>query len=481
MTDDARASLTRRMRQPQRHRLLQGYPAVPLMREAGPRHFDGSLAGDEGRRTPAQPAHIELDPSRKLIVGVIPHTMCRPKVRGCGFCTFGQDRYSRARMRHATSSLEVAIEQALRSDRHDFHGRRVEALYFGGGTANLTPLRSLEATTDRLLEALDLAEAELTLEGVPSLFLSRLGAPLRWLARLPVRRARISMGVQTFDPVQLERMGRTHFGDDQLVARVVRNARDKGLGTSGDFLINLPHQTREQMLADVDRAVDVGFEQICIYHLVLYEGMRTAWARDPALLAALPDNERACANWLAVRERLRSRGYRQSTLTNFEREDVHGTPNRFVYEELAYSPAEVDGLGIGRLSISVFVDVAQRRATKLVRSEHDAELGVLYFPLDAADLELLYLTRTLPRLRWDGPEYAGLFGGTLAQRRGEVLAALVDEGLVEHREGSVELTARGMFFADSIVGVIAEARVAELRAHAGGLHTADLIADASMG
>jgi oxygen-independent coproporphyrinogen-3 oxidase len=171
----------------------------------------------------------------------------------------------------------------------------------------------------------------------------------------------------------------------------------------------------------------------------------------------------------------------QTTLTNFERTDVNADDRRFVYEELSFSPAQVDGLGIGLLSISTFTDFAQRRAVKLFRS--NGVLEQLYFGYEAADLELFYLTRSLPRMRWDAAEYRQCFDAELDEQHGEVIAAIVAAGLAERHEDELVLTPRGMFFADSIVGLLAERRVEQLRAseRAGGCSTQDVIGDYSMG
>lgn len=488
MSFDATDSLARRMARPQRHRLLQGYPAVPLMGPAIPsrepgwrRRLDGSLVGPAEQ----QPAVVEIDRSRKLIVGIIPHLQCKPKISGCGFCTFGHHRYRRSQMQRDMSALAVELGDQLCGNGHDFAGRKVEAVYFGGGTANLTPIRDLEAAFERLAATVDLREAELTLEGVPSQFLSMFSAALRWLGRIGVARPRLSMGVQTFDVAQLRRMGREHFGDASVVARVVREARKRNITSSGDLLFNLPHQTRAQMLADVEQAVAIGFDQICIYHLVLYEGLKTPWSRDPALLAALPSTAEALDNWLALREALLAAGYVQTTLTNFERADVNASDRRFVYEELSFSPAQVDALGIGPLSISTFIDIPGGRAVKLLRNggARPYHADDLYFGYDATDLELLYLTRSLPRMCWRTDEYRRVFAADLDEAHAEVIDAVVAVGLAERGPEQLSLTPKGMFFADSIAGLLAERRVDELRGEgaAAGVSTHELITDYHMG
>jgi oxygen-independent coproporphyrinogen-3 oxidase len=473
---DLAASLARRMASPQRHRLLQGYPAVPLMQRAAPyeggrRRFDGALVD----MPEPEPSYVTIDRSRTLIVGVIPHTMCTPKVRGCGFCTFGQDHYRGPDMRLAMHDLHDELAQVL----PEFEGREVAALYFGGGTANLTPLRELERAFETLAARLDLRGAELTLEGVPSLFLSRFAAPLRWLAKLPVARTRISMGVQTFDPDWQRRMGREHFGDARLIGKVAHEARKRGIGCSADLLINLPGQTLAQMLADIARALELGLDQICIYHLVLYEGLGTPWSKDPALLAARPSNAAALEHWLAVREALLAAGYVQTTLTNFERADVHASARAFAYEHLSFSPERVDGLGIGPLALSTFVEPARRRAIKLLRGRSTGRHAFMsddfWFAYAPEDVSLLLLTRSLARMRWAAASHHALLGTDIAALHGEAIAACEAAGLLVRRGEDFELTPSGMFYADAIAGTLAEPRVEQLRALGSGVHTSALV------
>src|SRR5688500_1470028 len=116
--DALRLELRRRMSLPQRHRLLQGYPMAPLMAPAPPGCRD--LFGQ-----------IEGDAARPLIVGVLPHTFCNPKVKGCGFCTFPHEAFANEPARRVVAQVAAEIEQAAR--RHPaLRGRRVDAVYFGG-------------------------------------------------------------------------------------------------------------------------------------------------------------------------------------------------------------------------------------------------------------------------------------------------------------------------------------------------------------
>jgi oxygen-independent coproporphyrinogen-3 oxidase len=483
--------LARRMSAPQRHRLLQGYPMVPLMRAAtNPdayemRELDGRLetwrhGGRVLQTGELEPPFLSLDPARPLIIGIIPHTQCNPRVRGCGFCTFGQDRYSKDELKDSVGGVANDIEQLLKR-RPQLGARRVTAVYFGGGTANLTPPDALRELAATLARCFDLRSAEVTIEGVPSLFRKLGYGPLDVLREMPARHRRISMGVQTFDAAQIARMGRERFGDRRTIARVIDKAHRYGFTASGDFLFNLPFQSRAQMLDDLRIGDELGLDQICIYHLVLHEEQGTPWAKDAALLAALPPVAEALDNWLALREFLLARGFVQTTLTNFERATVNASERRFIYEEHSFTPQTFDALGFGPLSITTVTNLAERRALKFLRSRqpHFGAPGFnrndLYFPYVESDLELLFVTRSLPRLRIDRQTYRATFGCDLVDAFAGPVTAIVDAGLARLDDGALVLAPTGMFYADSVAGLLAARRAGELREAAAGRHTRDLL------
>ncbi len=439
--------LEKRMRGPQRHRLLQGYPLPPLM-----------VPYDRGRGyLPIQP-----DPARPLIVGILPHASCNPSVQGCGYCTFPHEEF---RVREVRQTVRAVTEEVQRSP---LRGRRVEALYFGGGTANLTPPDVFSELCQAAATVFRLEGAEITLEGAPVYFTSRKEALLDHLSRhFPGSKHRLSMGVQTFDSKLIAQMGRSAIGSPESVHRAVVAASRRGMTTSADLLINLPGQSLQDMLADVRRASDLGFSQICLYHLVLFRGLGTPWAKDRDKLADLPDNEQAFCNWLAVRSLAAELGYRQKTLTNFER-DGH-----YRYEECSYQPERFDGLGFGPEALSCFTDAKTQTAVKWMNEPtgakyraamaEDADARTKVFVYGSQDLKVLHLTRTLPRLSVSRNTYKQVYGSDLVSDFQAEWQALESAGLVRVSREMVELTFRGMFFADSVAGLLAADRVAEIR------------------
>lgn len=402
---------------------------------------------------------LELDPTRPLIVGVLPHTFCNPKVKGCGFCTFPHERFGHEPMRRVLARVAEEITRVAEEE-PALRERRVEAIYIGGGTANLTPPGELERLCALLASHYDVRGSELTLEGVPAYFLLRDEALLDVLARANVGQRRISMGVQTFDDEWLARMGRDAFGGRETFSRVVSAAQRRGFTVSADLLFNLPGRSVEQSLADVRAAVECGFDQICIYNLVLTEDLDTEWARDRSLVSLMPRGTQAKATWCALREALLERGFTQTTLTNFER-----VP-RFAYERASFDPGTYDGLGFGPGAISTLTSRTRDRAVKWLNtpsSEGYASAVASIFDYGPEDLRLLHVTRNLSRLSIDARAYERFFGTSLADDFSEPLGVLLAAGLVAWRKSSVDLTVEGMFYADAVSGLLSHRRVATLR------------------
>ena len=321
----------------------------------------------------------------------------------------------------------------------------------------------------------DLADAEVSLEGVPAYFLRGEPRLLDVLRReLPARHYRLSMGVQTFDPDRLDAMGRRAFGDAATFRQVVEYAHAEGATISGDFLFNLPGQTLAAMRDDAARAVDLGLDQVCLYHLVLFDGLNVEWAKDRALLDSLPANERAAEHWMDLREFLIGRGYRQTTLTNFERSDLVGTGRGYRYEIKAKCPETHDLLGFGPAGLSItsrrgtpgwFRKVCNpERAGEYLRAAERPGMPIeLFFHYEGLDARILHLTRKVATLAIDRALYRSQFDADPVDDFPGEFAALIGAGLLESSPEALRLTPRGMFYADTIAGLLAWRRVRKVR------------------
>jgi coproporphyrinogen III oxidase-like Fe-S oxidoreductase len=454
------SELCRRMAKPQRHRLLHGYPLAAAMPSV-----------DDRERTDT--VHIHPTSNRGLLIGVLPHPCCNAALAGCGFCTFPHEPYGASKVAtivdHVVREIDarVGVEPSLRH-------RPVTGLYFGGGTANLTPPKSFLALCRKLNSAFDLSEAEITLEGVPVNFIKRKPLLVDILRQeLDARHFRVSMGIQTFDPGRLRQMGRLAFGTRQTFLEVVELAHSRGMTVSGDLLFNLPGQSLNEMRQDVRDAMAIGLDHVGLYHLVMFKGLGTVWSRDADLLASLPPNDVAADHWQVLRELLIEGGFTQTTLTNFERSEFQGDARRFVYEESSFQPDRFDMLGFGPSGISFRAGKGFGRAVKVLNPDSSSDYVAAvkrggrvwdrWFEYGEEDSKISYLTRRLAALEIDRATYGDTFSSDAVGDFSREFEALEAERLVDVTAEAIRPTPRGMFHADSIAGLLAMRRIRALR------------------
>ncbi len=254
----------------------------------------------------------------------------------CPYCDFavttapppGGGRYARA----------VRAELALRAP--DFDGLALKSVYLGGGTPSLWE----PAEIADVLSAVDArfglpAGAEVTLEVNPeSCDRARLAA---WRA---AGVNRISVGVQSFDPGVLAKLGRRH--SPEAAERAVREAAEALGNVSVDLIYAARRSTVEIARADAARAVAAGAVHVSAYALtldpeVMAEEVPLARMRRAGRLP-LPDDEEAAAQAAALRAALRRAGLRRYEISNFARPGRESVHNRLYWDHESYL-----GLGAG--------------------------------------------------------------------------------------------------------------------------------------
>lgn len=293
-----------RMSQPQRHRLLHGYPMSAALRKI--------------KRAEEPFSELDMDHEKPLAIGIIPHPLCSTSKKQCGYCTFPYEKFNENKERASVSAVLSEINAVIEKV-PELSERGVSSMYFGGGTANRTSsssfLKLCDAISDKFIIT---ADTEITLEGAPNLFISNCGLLDILLDHFPMARLRISMGIQTFDQKILALSGRSVMNKEKSVEKATKIARDLGFNVSGDFLFNLPgQQSYKKISADLQRVVDIGIEHISWYHLVAYEKLDTPWSRDETIFKSLPNQEQSLKNMEKLHLALHDNGYEPITVTDF--------------------------------------------------------------------------------------------------------------------------------------------------------------------
>ncbi len=231
--------------------------------------------------------------------------------RRCRFCAFFTRDYREDRAAAFVMDLLKEIERA--GEAGLVRGRRIETVYFGGGTpTTLTPgqLLSILASSRECFEVS--SEAEISVEASPA---GVTEAALRALQAGGVNR--VSFGAQSFDAAELEAAGTPHRVAD--ITRAVRSAREAGIATvSLDLMYGFSGQSPARWLADLEAAIALEPDHLSFYGLTIEEG--TPYHRDVQRGHMTVLDEDAMADLYEMgRERLEAVGYRRYEVSNFAR------------------------------------------------------------------------------------------------------------------------------------------------------------------
>jgi oxygen-independent coproporphyrinogen-3 oxidase len=219
-------------------------------------------------------------------------------VRKCPYCDFNSHA---APAQIPQSQYVDALLEDLDADLGAVQGRRLQSVFFGGGTPSLfSPeeiARFLASARQRIGFERDV---EITLEANPGTIEHG-----RFAAYRDAGVNRVSLGAQTFNDAHLHTLGRIHSAGD--IARAVEELQQAGLANFNlDLMYALPDQTIRQALADIDAALALSPTHISHYQLTLEPGT-VFYHRPPPL----PDSDTSWRMQEECQERLASRGYVQ--------------------------------------------------------------------------------------------------------------------------------------------------------------------------
>ena len=191
----------------------------------------------------------------KQNVGLYVHVpYCRSK---CHYCDF----YSVPAKGEGTSLYAKQAAAVLRqlSSRYS---RKADTLYFGGGTPPMMQRQDFATILTAAEESFAItADAEITCEMNPG---SGYAVSVEDLAALGVNR--LSIGLQTGLPKELQALGRRHTPED--VAQLMVRAKKAGIeNCSLDLMWGIPHQTEETALQSVEFALSLQPTHLSAYML----------------------------------------------------------------------------------------------------------------------------------------------------------------------------------------------------------------------
>lgn len=263
-------------------------------------------------------------------------------IQKCHYCDFLSAPATIETKEHYVSALIDSIRTRkvhVPSRQIPWAEYEVRSVFFGGGTPSILPPEDIGRILECLREEFVFAkELEITLEANPATADAR--ALTVW-KQAGVNR--LSIGVQSTDNEQLQRLGRVHTYEDAV--RMYYMAREEGYhNISLDIMGALPYQSMQDYQQTLRRIVSLKPEHISVYSLMIEEGT-PFYEQYKEGVYPLADERLERAMYHTAVRMLRDQGYEWYEISNFAR------PGYACYHNQVYwTSGEYLGFGTGAAS-----------------------------------------------------------------------------------------------------------------------------------
>jgi oxygen-independent coproporphyrinogen-3 oxidase len=361
-------------------------------------------------------------------------------VKKCPYCDFNSHAQSGDL---PVAAYVSALLEDLENDLHFVQGRRIESIFFGGGTPSLFPAAAigqiLEGAARHLTFAADI---EITLECNPGTaeycdFSDLRGTGVN----------RLSFGAQSFNAAQLKTLGRIHSADE--IKSAIDKARASGFKRYNiDLMHGLPQQSIDQAKTDLEQAIALDPEHLSWYQLTLEPN--TVFHSAPPKLP----NDDILADIYEEGQNLLSRhGFGQYEVSAYAQEGAQSRHNVNYWEFGDYL-----GIGAGAHSKISFASTNRiLRFQKTRLPDHYLDTGKPYtskqetIPRDALALEFM-----MNALRLRHGYEQSLFEARTGLQIEAIEAPLREAeklGLLTLHNGRIDPTSRGHLFLNDLVNL----------------------------
>ena len=239
---------------------------------------------------------------------------CLAKCPYCDFNSHVRSRIDEARWRRALVGQVAAAARQV-------PGRRVDTIFFGGGTPSLMPPETAAAVIAAVRDGWPQAgDVEITLEANPT---SVEAGRFRGFRDAGVNR--VSMGIQALDEGDLRRLGRMHSVAEAI--RAYEIARDTFERVSFDLIYARQGQTLDQWRAELGRALALAVDHLSLYQLTIEDGTRFGDMHARGRLRGLPDADLAADMFAVTQETCDAAGMGGYEISNHARPGAESRHN----------------------------------------------------------------------------------------------------------------------------------------------------------
>lgn len=225
---------------------------------------------------------------------------CRQKCKYCDFVSFA-----------GWESLADKYIAALKSEAEEYCGEQIDTIFIGGGTPSVLSAEQITEIIKMCFETFDISENyEFTIEANPGTL-----DDARIAAMLDGGINRISVGVQSFNDVELQRIGRIH--DAEMAYNTICHLKKMGFSNINiDLMTALPEQSMDSLKHTLEKAVSLPVSHISAYSLIIEDGTPFEKEYSEGKLV-LPDEDEDREMYSYTVKFLRQNDFLQYEISNF--------------------------------------------------------------------------------------------------------------------------------------------------------------------
>jgi oxygen-independent coproporphyrinogen-3 oxidase len=357
--------------------------------------------------------------------------------RICPYCDFNKYVLKGQPVESYLTALDHEIIQAISL----VEPQVIESVFVGGGTPTvLTPLQMKQF--NKSIHRLPLhSQVEWTVEANPETITLEL---LEQMAADGVNR--LSVGVQTFEPQLLKKLGRLHSRDH--VYNTITWAKQMGIfNLSIDLMFGLPEQSIAMLEASIDEAMKLDITHISAYGLKVEEGTFFDTLHKKKKLP-LPAEEEEAEMFQILMDRLRAEGYRQYEISNFAKPGYESVHNKTYWKNNHYFGFGAGAHGYVNRYRTINAHQVKDYIQRIEQNGH-----AIIEKHQVSELEEMEETMMLGLRMKEGVSKQGFqtrFNTELEEVYGETIKRLLEKGLLETNGYTYALTSGGVMLGNEV-------------------------------
>lgn len=359
-------------------------------------------------------------------------------VKKCAYCDFLSGPQDRGTIEKYVDKITDEICA------HSCNSRMIEryqvtSIFLGGGTPSVLDVNQIARIFYAIRENFDIAkDAEITIEANPGTVTAE---KLQAYKKCGINR--ISFGLQSTNNEELKLLGRIHTYEEFLESYQL--ARACGFDNINvDLISAIPKQTVSSWEETLQKVIGLEPEHISAYSLIVEEGTPFAkvYGEGCPKEDDLPREEEERVIYYRTEELLEKAGYHRYEISNYAKKGKECRHNLGYWERKEY-------LGIGLGAASLIDNIRYKNTDDLLYyMEHSSDLSAIQENVEKLSLkEQMEEFMFLGLRKMEGvsiTEFEKLFGKDIEECYGEQIQSLIEQGLLEQKDGRLMLIRQGI-------------------------------------